>query len=102
MYCCRIPEPKILPEAITWNLNRMNTFYTQHRYDQWKEVRDSDIFMLDHTEDAPIDKKFGTVGAVALDQLGNMAAATSTGGMTNKNFNRIGDTPDNWRRNLRE
>ena len=47
----------------------------------------------DHTEDAPIDKKFGTVGAVALDQAGNIAAATSTGGMTNKNFNRIGDTP---------
>ena len=68
-------------------------FFTQQRYDQWKEIRDSDIFMLDHTEDAPIDKKFGTVGAVALDQAGNIAAATSTGGMTNKNFNRIGDTP---------
>ena len=68
-------------------------FFTQQRYDQWKEIRDSDIFMLDHTEDAPTDKKFGTVGAVALDQAGNIAAATSTGGMTNKNFNRIGDTP---------
>src|SRR5690606_12238172 len=38
-------------------------------------------------------KKFGTVGAVALDRSGNLAAAISTGGMTNKNFNRIGDTP---------
>jgi L-asparaginase / beta-aspartyl-peptidase len=64
-------------------------FYDQHRYKQWRDVRDTDIFMLDHTE----DRKFGTVGAVALDLDGNLAAATSTGGMTNKNYNRIGDTP---------
>jgi L-asparaginase / beta-aspartyl-peptidase len=38
-------------------------------------------------------KKFGTVGAVALDQFGNLAAATSTGGMTNKRWNRVGDAP---------
>ncbi|HVG18891.1 MAG TPA: isoaspartyl peptidase/L-asparaginase [Blastocatellia bacterium] len=39
------------------------------------------------------EKKFGTVGAVALDGAGNLAAATSTGGMTNKRFGRIGDSP---------
>lgn len=39
------------------------------------------------------DEKYGTVGAVALDQHGNMAAATSTGGMSNKKFGRIGDSP---------
>ncbi len=39
------------------------------------------------------DKKFGTVGAVALDQDGNIAAATSTGGMTNKKYGRVGDSP---------
>lgn len=39
------------------------------------------------------DDKYGTVGAVALDKLGNLAAATSTGGMTNKKYGRIGDTP---------
>ena len=39
------------------------------------------------------DRKFGTVGAVALDALGNLAAATSTGGMTNKQAGRVGDTP---------
>jgi beta-aspartyl-peptidase (threonine type) len=39
------------------------------------------------------DKKFGTVGAVALDGMGNIAAATSTGGMTNKKYGRIGDSP---------
>lgn len=64
-------------------------FYDPHRYKQWREVRDTDIFMLDHTQ----ERKFGTVGAVALDMEGNLAAATSTGGMTNKNYNRIGDTP---------
>src|SRR5690606_9134502 len=39
------------------------------------------------------DGKFGTVGAVALDRHGNLAAATSTGGMTNKRFGRVGDSP---------
>ena len=67
-------------------------FFNQLRYDQWMEIKDSDSFQLDHSEDAPIDKKLGTVGAVALDQDGNIAAATSTGGMTNKSYNRIGDS----------
>ncbi|MFB9861930.1 isoaspartyl peptidase/L-asparaginase family protein [Rufibacter immobilis] len=66
-------------------------FFTQQRYEQWQALRDSDIYMLDHSQAR--EKKFGTVGAVALDVHGNLAAATSTGGMTNKNFNRIGDTP---------
>lgn len=39
------------------------------------------------------DNKFGTVGCVALDKLGNIASGTSTGGMTNKKWNRIGDVP---------
>ena len=41
----------------------------------------------------PDEKKFGTVGAVALDRSGNLAAGTSTGGMTNKQFGRVGDAP---------
>jgi L-asparaginase / beta-aspartyl-peptidase len=40
-----------------------------------------------------VDHKFGTVGAVALDQSGNMAAGTSTGGMTGKRWGRVGDAP---------
>lgn len=72
-------------------------FYSQFRYDQWKQMRDSDNYALDHSQDKVEalmkDKKFGTVGAVACDQQGNIAAATSTGGMTNKKYGRIGDTP---------
>ncbi len=46
------------------------------------------------------DRKLGTVGAVALDKAGNLAAATSTGGMTNKLPGRVGDTPAAGRRLL--
>lgn len=73
-------------------------FFNQYRYDQWVEIRDSEFYQLDHKEDQlkgfpHEDKKFGTVGAVALDQHGHLAAGTSTGGMTNKRFGRIGDSP---------
>ena len=44
-------------------------------------------------ENANPDRKFGTVGCVALDRNGNLAAGTSTGGMTNKRWNRLGDSP---------
>ena len=63
-------------------------FYTEQRYKQWQEALKEDKVQLDHS-----DKKFGTVGAVALDKHGNLAAATSTGGMTNKKFGRVGDSP---------
>jgi L-asparaginase / beta-aspartyl-peptidase len=72
-------------------------FYSQFRFDQWKSAMDHEETFLDHNdqrnEKLIKNKKFGTVGVVARDALGNVAAATSTGGMTNKNYNRIGDTP---------
>ncbi len=74
-------------------------FFNRLRYDQWVEIRDSDFYQLDHKADnlkgqaANPEYKFGTVGAVACDEQGNLAAGTSTGGMTNKRFGRIGDSP---------
>lgn len=70
-------------------------FFDEFRYQQWKETVGTDNYMLDHS--APTtdqkEKKFGTVGAVALDAHGHLAAGTSTGGMTNKKWQRIGDSP---------
>ena len=95
-------------------------FFTSHRYEQLLQAREAGIIQLDHTaEEAEIieeaaetvgrsaetaetrtlgseshgdGKPLGTVGAVACDRDGKLAAATSTGGMTNKKFGRIGDT----------
>ncbi|MGZ5242299.1 MAG: isoaspartyl peptidase/L-asparaginase family protein [Bacteroidia bacterium] len=64
-------------------------FYTEQRYQQWIDIRDTEKVQLDHTENT----KFGTAGVVVYDQYGDLSAATSTGGMTNKRYNRIGDTP---------
>lgn len=64
-------------------------FHTDHRFEQLQEALGEDRVQLDHSE----GKKFGTVGAVALDMAGNIAAATSTGGMTNKRWGRVGDSP---------
>ncbi len=66
-------------------------FYDEFRHKQWLEIKDTDSFQLDHSTKK--DSKFGTVGAVACDQNGNIAAATSTGGMTNKKWGRVGDSP---------
>jgi L-asparaginase / beta-aspartyl-peptidase len=94
-------------------------FFTENRYEQLLRAREEGVVQLDHDmlepaavaagstqEDPKIgavqppaiaggsDKKpFGTVGAVACDANGDLAAATSTGGMTNKKFGRVGDTP---------
>lgn len=66
-------------------------FFDAFRYEQYREALAAGRIQLDHS--AAGDRKFSTVGAVALDQQGNLCAATSTGGMTNKKFGRIGDTP---------
>lgn len=78
-------------------------FYTETRFKQLQSIKDKEKTELDHssdttgtssTENIYIEgKKFGTVGAVALDAYGNLAAATSTGGMTNKRYGRVGDVP---------
>lgn len=79
-------------------------FFTQERWDQLQRTikeeeqgraayndidpRKNEIYGISDK-----DKKFGTVGAVALDNKGNLAAGTSTGGMTNKRYGRVGDSP---------
>jgi beta-aspartyl-peptidase (threonine type) len=69
-------------------------FFTEHRWRQLIEARNTDRVLLDHSEAAvEAVRPVGTVGAVACDKRGNVAAGTSTGGMTNKRFGRIGDTP---------
>jgi len=67
-------------------------FFDEFRYQQWQQTRGTDVYQLDHSGGTD-DRKFGTVGAVALDAEGRLAAATSTGGMTNKRWQRIGDSP---------
>ncbi len=73
------------------DFEKENYFFDSFRYAQYKEAMANDVVQLDHTTGD--GKKFGTVGAVALDEYGNLCAATSTGGMTNKKYGRLGDTP---------
>lgn len=63
-------------------------FYTQQRFESLKRAQEKETIALDHNDD-----KFGTVGCVCLDKHGNIVAATSTGGMTNKRYGRVGDVP---------
>lgn len=68
-------------------------FLTEKRINQLKLAKASETTGLDHALASSTEKKMGTVGAVARDIRGNLAAATSTGGMTNKKFGRVGDSP---------
>ena len=78
-------------KMLNYELEKPDYFYDQFRFEQWQEIKGTDTFQLDHS--LKKDSKFGTVGAVACDNNGQVAAATSTGGMTNKRFGRIGDSP---------
>lgn len=87
-------------------------FLTDRRYEQLQSMKEKGLFALSEASYEqqgqqleplltgsqaasayPDDNKYGTVGAVALDQQGNLAAATSTGGVTNKKYGRVGDSP---------
>ncbi len=70
-------------------------FYTPDRVSQLHRARLKRKIMLDHdeTEEDTEDRKYGTVGAIARDPQGNLAAATSTGGIVNKRMGRVGDSP---------
>lgn len=74
-------------------------FYTENRFKSLQRIKSKEKMELDHDSKTSFidpfikDSKFGTVGCAALDKNGNLAAGTSTGGMTNKRWNRIGDAP---------
>lgn len=74
-------------------------FYTEKRHQQLLRIKEKEHAKLNQDGSSAQmkpyehDYKFGTVGAIALDKKGNLAAGTSTGGMTNKRFGRIGDSP---------
>lgn len=77
-------------------------FFTQNRWEGLQRAKAEEAVRLDHDgkqgyapgqEEPGHDYKFGTVGCVALDKAGHLAAGTSTGGMTNKRWNRVGDAP---------
>ena len=78
-------------------------FFAQERWEALEKMRKENAthMELDHGSKKADSKKkkeekFGTVGAVALDSFGNLAAATSTGGLTNKKWGRIGGLTGNW------
>jgi L-asparaginase / beta-aspartyl-peptidase len=70
-------------------------FFDQKRYDSWKKIKAAENLKPGQCYYNAVEKdyKFGTVGVVALDKAGNLAAGTSTGGMTNKKYGRVGDSP---------
>lgn len=72
-------------------------FFTKERWDALQKAKKKDAVKMDSTnaikDPANKDFKYGTVGCAALDKYGNIASGTSTGGMTNKKFGRIGDAP---------
>ncbi len=68
-------------------------FYTERRWESLQRAIKAEKVELSEDDDKDGDRKHGTVGCVALDKNGDLAAGTSTGGMTNKRYNRFGDVP---------
>ncbi|MAY21513.1 MAG: beta-aspartyl-peptidase [Flavobacteriaceae bacterium] len=80
-------------QARNFQLVPPSYFYTENRFQSLQKVKKKESNQTAFVDPSIKDSKFGTVGCVALDQNGNIAAGTSTGGMTNKRWNRIGDSP---------
>lgn len=68
-------------------------YFLQRRWDDLKKAQEKALKKSGSVHEKIDDSKFGTVGAVALDKHGDIAAGTSTGGMTNKRWGRVGDSP---------
>ena len=78
-----------------WGVESMTDdyFVIDSRIRQWRQAQQAGGMMLDHEEVTEPQHKLGTIGAVARDCHGNLAAATSTGGIVNKRWGRVGDSP---------
>jgi len=68
-------------------------FWTQDRWDRLQKAKEREAQKSDAGSPNPAQEKYGTVGCIALDKDGNLAAGTSTGGLTNKRWGRVGDSP---------
>lgn len=96
------PGAELFAKQVGLTIVDPSYFYTKERWEGLQKAikEDSTKAVLDHGNKKSMklgilnkDYKFGTVGAVALDKSGNLAAGTSTGGMTNKKYGRVGDSP---------
>ncbi|HEY1023288.1 MAG TPA: isoaspartyl peptidase/L-asparaginase [Flavisolibacter sp.] len=84
---------EIVDPKYFWTQSRWNGLQQAKKQDSLKAVLDHDQKTSGLLGTTNRDFKFGTVGCVALDKAGNLAAGTSTGGMTNKKYGRVGDAP---------
>lgn len=84
-------------KSLGYEMMDTSYFYTENRYKSLQRILDKEKAQNQKKVSAEVplvkNSKFGTVGCAALDKHGNLAAGTSTGGMTNKRWNRIGDSP---------
>lgn len=78
-------------QEVGMELETNEYFVTEARAQQLEDAKRSNKIVLDHSDTK--EEKLGTVGAVVLDEHGNVAAATSTGGIVNKRYGRVGDSP---------
>jgi beta-aspartyl-peptidase (threonine type) len=76
-----------------FKIYKKDHFLTKERIMQWENAKKHNKVVLDHSNNTNNEEKFGTIGAIARDNKGNLAATTSTGGIVNKKYNRVGDSP---------
>lgn len=89
----KLQKLEIVDPKYFWTKDRWEGLQKAKQKEAEKLQKKTSLNSTKYPDYFEIDQKFGTVGAVALDVNGNIAAGTSTGGMTNKKWNRIGDSP---------